>query len=110
MKINDLVIDPQKTLGRKQIVTGVAPRYIYDANGKRTDEVRGFNYTCVCPERSYTSVRIAIDGPQQMDDVTIAGCPMVVFDGLEIKAYVVGGEGHVSITAKGIRVLKNPTD
>ena len=48
MKTSQLVIDAQKSVGRKLALTDITPVYRYD-NGQRTDNLDGYRYT-VCIE------------------------------------------------------------
>ena len=106
MKIQDTYVDPIKTMGRNLVLTDVTPRYVYDRSGHRTSDVRGYYYNCVCLDRGYMAVRVAIDGPRLIDDATVADNPAVVLDSPAIKLYYANGEYRVAVRASGIRVTK----
>ena len=106
MTIKNLVIYPNKTLGRTLILTEVTPRYVYDGSGHRTSEVRGYYYGCVCADRGYMPIRVAIDGPRLLDDTNVIGNSQVTLDTPTIKVYYANGGYHVAISANGIRLVK----
>ena len=42
MKLKDLKIDAKATLGRRIVLTNIAPKYVYEG-GKKTDKVEGLS-------------------------------------------------------------------
>lgn len=103
MKISDLIIDVNKTLGGQKILTAITPAYKY-ANGEKTEEIEGYNYEIVLPQREFEKVRIRIAGRQAFDMPEVY--PAVDFEGLEIKAYVISGSPLIKFTADAIKIVK----
>ena len=50
MKLKDLKIDAKATLGRRIVLTNIAPKYVYEG-GKKTEKVEGCYYTVFCQDR-----------------------------------------------------------
>lgn len=103
LRLSDLKIAPE-SLGSKLLLTDVRPVYEYK-DGVRTDRVTGYRYMTVLPEKSFEKLGVKIEGPQQLDKPD--GYAEVVFDGLEIYAYVSGGQIQVGARATGIREVKS---
>lgn len=103
LRLSDLKIAPE-ALGSKLLLTDVRPVYEYK-DGVRTDRVTGYRYMTVLPEKSFEKLGVKIEGPQQLDKPD--GYAEVVFDGLEIYAYVSGGQIQVGARATGIREVKS---
>lgn len=101
MRIQDVTIDANATLGKGLLLTDVAPVYAY-ANGKRTDTVTAFKYTVAMSERSYDKIAIKIAGLKQMES-PVDDAPEVVFDDLEIYIYFFSGKYNLGARAKSIR-------
>ena len=47
IRLKDLIIDSKATLGRRIVLTNIAPKYVYEG-GKKTDKVEGCYYTVFC--------------------------------------------------------------
>ena len=108
MNISKWVIDSGQTFGSKYILTGPArAKYAYK-DGERTDDIEGYTYVVVLPERSFDAISVTIEGPCQIDDDVAASCPMVTFDGLIAKGYLstFGGkpEAKLSVRANNIKI------
>lgn len=103
LNIKDLKFDP-RSLGSKLLLVDVRPAYEYQ-EGKRTDRIVGYRYEIVLPDKGFEKLAVKIEGPQQMDKPD--GYAEVVFDGLEIYAYVSGGQIQVGARATGIREVKS---
>lgn len=105
MKLNQLIIDSNKTIGKKLALTGIAPIRRYD-NGKVTDTIDGYRYSVVMLDngKGYEKFSVKIAGEKQLDFIA-EETQLVVFDGLDIRAYVIDGIGQVSATATGIRLV-----
>ena len=103
MKINDLVIDANRTLGGQKLLTAIIPSYKYE-NGEKTAEIDGYNYEVVLTQRGFEKIRVKIEGPQAFD--MPSDYPLVEFEGLEIKAYVIGGNPLIKFGAKAIKIVK----
>ena len=105
LKLNDLFIDP-KSLGSKLLLVDVTPVYEY-TDGKRTDNLTGHRYTVALPEKAFEKIGVKIEGPQLLEKPD--GFVEVVFDGLEIYAYLANGQIQIGARAKGVhRVQVKP--
>ena len=56
MKLKDLKIDAKATLGRRIVLTNIAPKYVYEG-GKKTEKVEGCYYTVFCQDRTRRSIK-----------------------------------------------------
>lgn len=102
MKITDAKIDTKQTLGTEYLLTEVHPIYVY-ANGQRTDQVSGYRYTLILPQRKLDRIDCRIDGPQQLDapDTYIP----VTLDGLEVSIYWSRRDYALTAKAAGIKAV-----
>lgn len=99
IKLADLRIDPN-SLGGNLMLTGVRPVYDYK-EGERTDKIIGFKYEVACPKHSLEKITVKIQGEQQLE-FNEGNFPIVEFRGLQIRAYVIGGDVRLSATADKI--------
>ena len=79
MKLKDLKIDAKATLGRRIVLTNIAPKYVYEG-GKKTDKVEGCYYTVFCQDRQYMTLRVSVPGDARIDDATVDKMPHVEFE------------------------------
>lgn len=98
MRITDLTIDP-KSLGTKFLLVGVAPVNEYK-DGTRTNNVSGYRYTVVLPDKKMEKIGVKIEGAKLMDEPE--GYVEVSFRDLEIYFYFSNKEPQVGARAKGI--------
>lgn len=103
MKVTDVVVDASATMGKKLWVVDVVPAYEY-VNGQRTQNVTGYRYVTVLPERKMEKISVKIDGAAQMEAPN--GYVEVVFDGLEVNLYWANGDYNVSAKATAVRPVK----
>lgn len=61
IKLHALKIDVVATLGKRYWLTEVRPVYKYTDN-KKTDEIDGYRYTIVLPERGLEKISVKIEG------------------------------------------------
>ena len=94
MKLKDLKIDAKATLGRRIVLTNIAPKYVYEG-GKKTDKVEGCYYTVFCQDRQYMSLRVSVDK-----------MPHVEFEGLEVHLYYIDKRPIITVTADNVHVAK----
>ena len=104
LKITDLVIS-NDSIGKKALLVEVKPRYKY-ANGQRTEEIEGYAYTIVLPEKQFKKLIVKIDGDKKMD-TPAEGYTEVIFEGLELSIYWVQGQYAVAAKATGIRPVNS---
>lgn len=100
MRVTEVKIDSQATLGGGLLLTGVNPVYAYD-NGKRTDTIVAYKYEVAMSERGFDKIAVKIAGPKQLE-APIDDSPMVVFDGLDVFIYYLNGKFHVGARATAI--------
>lgn len=101
--LNNVVIAPDATLGKKLICTSIAPVYQYDANKKRTDVITGYRYDVVLAERAYEKIGVKIAGEKQMD--LVGDTEQVELVNPVVRAYVLDGVGRIAVSADGIHRL-----
>lgn len=104
MKIRDIVIDAEKTVGTKFMLVDVNPYYKYE-NQERTDEIDGYKYSCVLPERKYQALNVKIKGEKRIE-LKSESVP-VVFNGLLLKGYIMNGTFGVTAEANDVKAVKN---
>lgn len=105
MKVQDLIIDAQASIGKKTLLVEVIPCYQYK-DGKRTDVIEAYRYVVALPEKAFEKLGVKISGNQLMD-VTEQGYEDVQFDGLELHLYWQQGTYEMAATATGIHKVKN---
>lgn len=99
MKLSQVKIDVQKTLGKKYWLTEIYPVNVYVDN-KRTNEIGGYRYTVVLPERGLEKIAVKIEGKKRMD--TPQNYVEVEFDELELYIYWLNGQPQVGARAQDI--------
>ena len=102
MKLTDLVIDNNATLGTKLLLVNIQPFFDY-VNGKRSDVIKGYRYEVAVPLRNYDKLSIKIEGSKQLE--LSSNCQEVVFDGLELYLYFLNGSYDIGARATGIRAV-----
>lgn len=102
MKLTSLVIDPA-SLGARKWLTEVRPVYAY-TNNVKTNEIIGFKYLLVLPDKSLERIDVKIEGRKRMD--VLDGYIEVEFEGLEIYIYWYSGSYRVGARATGIRKVE----
>lgn len=106
MEIPNLVIDVASSVGEILILVAVKPSYAY-INGTKTDQLEGFRYDLVLPERSYDKLSVKIAGEQKLE-LSEGETQFVTLDGLSLKLYW-SPQGHkISATADNIRLVNPP--
>lgn len=105
MDIKDVVIDAYKTVGQAMLV-GVSPAYEYE-NGKRTDNVIGYKYEVVMPQRAYDKISVKISGDLQIE-LPENETPFVAFEGLSLIPYWTQQGYRISASANSIRLVTPP--
>ena len=105
MEILNLVIDVKASLGNKFLFFFIRPSYKYE-NGKRLDEIEGYKYDIVLPERKYEKMSVKISGEARFP-YPVENPINVEFEGLKLKPYWYSGRYDVSATASNItKVVK----
>ena len=105
IKLRDLKIDAKATLGRRIVLTNIAPKYVYEG-GKKTDKVEGCYYTVFCQDRQYMTLRVSVPGDARIDDATVDKMPHVEFEELEIHLYYIDKKPIITVTADNVHVAK----
>lgn len=106
MKIQDLVIDANKSLGNKLWLVDVVPAYEYKEN-QRTENVTGYRYSIALPEKGLEKINVKIDGKQLLEkpDAYVE----VSFNGLEVFVYWSNGQPQIGAKATGISLVNHKT-
>ena len=104
MKISQIVIDTNKSVGRKLALTDVAPVYKY-INGQRTDSIDGYRYTVCMLDggKGYEKLSVKVAGEKQIE-LNADEMQLVTFDNLELHVYAMNGAVNVSATAVAVHV------
>lgn len=102
MRISDLTIN-NSSFGKQKILVDIRPVYNYESNSK---EIEGYKYKVVLPAHKMDSLEVKIPGVKLLE-LADGEFPMVEFEGLEARVYVIGGKELLSATATGMRVLSN---
>ena len=104
MKPSDLVFDLTASLGEQLWLVDIYPAFAF-VNGKKTDEVIGYNYVILLPQKGLQKIAVKILGKQLIDKPPVY-CP-VDFDGLSLFVYFMNGRERVGAKANGIRKKAN---
>lgn len=106
MKLNEIVVDGFKTLGKEMILVSQNPYFDYE-DGKRTDRISGYKYEVVLPEKSFEKVSIKIESLEPaFSDSEIQGNIRVAFDGLKVKLYQDFRTNQVKLTCQAQKIRK----
>lgn len=103
LNVLDVVIDADKTVGHKLLLTNIRPYYEYNG-AEKSDKVIGHKYEIVLPERRYEKISVKIEGHQRLDMAEDSDCIPIILDDLCIKIYWMAGNYKLSATASNIRV------
>ena len=103
LTIKNIKIDAKQTLGRQLLLVGVQPVNKY-VNGKPTDEIEGYKYNVVLPERNFEKIAIKILGRQLIEAPN--GYLEVEFEGLEVYLYWWNGKYELGARATGVTATK----
>lgn len=98
-KLQNLKIDVAGTLGERYWLTEVRPIYKYTDN-KKTDEISGYRYTIVLPERGLEKISVKIEDKKRID--TPDNYVEVDFEDLELYIYWMSGQPQIGARAKDI--------
>lgn len=101
LEIVDVVIDDKKTIGENPILVEVKPKFRYE-NNQKTEEIVGYAYIIVLPDKRFEKLSVKIDGKQQMESPE-CGVP-VEFDNLEIFIYRMREQYMVGARATGVHM------
>lgn len=83
------------------MLADIKPYYNYQGTSK---ELEGYKYKVILPLHKMDALEVKIPGAKQIE-LADGEYPLIEFEGLEARIYVIEGKGMVSATAKGIRVL-----
>lgn len=103
IKLNNVAVDSNATLGSVTLLTGITPVYEY-ANGSRTGNVTGYRYEVALPERRLDKIDVVIAGPQLMDQPE--GNQQVHVEGLEL--YIGWGHNGYELKARATGIAPAP--
>lgn len=107
MDINHIVIDTNKTVGNTTILVGVTPAFEY-VDGVRKDNIVGYKYELVLPDRLYEKLVVKILGKKRVE-LADDGVPQpVALDGLTMSLYWTPQGHKVSATADNIKLISPP--
>lgn len=102
MKLKDLIIDAEATLGSPLLLCRANPTYLY-ANGVPTSTRDGTRYTVAAPGCGMATIGVKVPGPQTIDLGDKAYLP-VAFDDIELYVYYKDGKPMVGARATAIHL------
>ena len=102
MRISDLTINTA-SFGKQKMLVDIRPIYNYESNSR---DIEGYKYKVILPAHKMDSVEVKIAGAKLLE-LADGEYPLVEFEGLEARIYVIDGKGVLSATATGLRVLNN---
>lgn len=101
MKINDVVIDANRTLGEKLLLVDATPAYEYK-NNQRTENIVGYKYEVAMPKNGLDKINVKIEG-KKLIEPPASGFSEVTFSGLEVYIYF-GHDRQPQIAARATGV------
>ncbi|MCC8100287.1 MAG: hypothetical protein LIO78_09570 [Clostridiales bacterium] len=107
LKLTDLKIAVDESIGSTLLLVDVTPRYEYREN-VRTDKIAGYGYTIVTPEKSFEKLTVKIDGKKLLEPPD-EGYEQVWFDNLELYIYWARGQYSIGARATGIHPVLDTT-
>ena len=109
MKLTDLVIDWEKSLGENLMAVDIQESYLWTTDGKRSNKADGWNVEVVCPALKFDKQKIKVIGSRTQPFEIVNNEPITVkFIGLNGKAYNDYKTGQIkfAITAEDVTVLE----
>lgn len=92
IKTSDLTINPT-CLGNTLLLVDILPAFEY-CDGKKTEKLLGYKYTCAIPKLKMEKINILIEGNTPLIDITNGEeIPMknVIFENLNVTFYLSQG-------------------
>lgn len=102
MKISDLRIDPN-SFGKQKLLVDIRPYYNYADNSR---DIEGYKYKVALPTHKMDSIEVKIAGAKLLE-LKDGEFPLVEFEGLEARVYVIEGKEFISATAKSLHIVGN---
>ena len=102
MKLSEIKIDVNRTLGTRFWLVEVSPAYEYK-DGVKTDNLVGYRYTVTLPEKNFEKIGVKVPGASVVTE--IKGYVEVKFRGLEVTPYQSGRDIALSAKAESIEIL-----
>ena len=111
MKLSDLSINWEETIGNdlaNLMAVDMREAYIWGADGKKTDNLEGWNVEVVCPKLKFDKITVKVRSKIQPFEIPDGEPILVKFIGLSGKAYLEYKSGQVkfAITAENVDVLE----
>ena len=107
IKLNQLIIDANGTIGDKLLLTSIAPAFAYK-NGLRTEEIEGYKYTVSSEKLGFEKISIKVLGKKLME--MGEEYEYVKFDDLSMSIYFRSGEPQISAKAMRITPLTHKSE
>lgn len=102
MNISNLTIN-NASFGKAKMLVDIRPYYNYADNSK---DIEGYKYKVVLPAHKMDSLEVKIAGAKLLE-LADGEFPLVEFENLEARIYVIDGKGIVTAMATGMKVLGN---
>lgn len=103
LNIVDIIIDSEKTVGKNLLLTAIRPYYEYNG-AKKSDNIIGYKYEIVMPERKFEKINVKIVGTQRIDFDETSSCLPIILEGLQLKVYWMSGTYNLTATANNVKV------
>jgi len=104
MKITDIVIDAEATIGTNPLLVDVKPCYVY-VDGQKSDKIDGYRYTVALPEHQFEKIGVKVLG-ELLVQKPESGYVPVKFKNINFRIYWKNGTYDVSATADSVQEMK----
>lgn len=104
MKITDIIIDAEATLGSNPLLVDVKPCYVY-VDGKKSEKIDGYRYIVALPDHQFEKLGVKVLGDCKIHKPE-SGYVAVSFEKLEMKIYWKAGTYDVSASAVSVQEVE----
>ena len=106
LKITDIAIDTNKTIGKHLLLVDIIPCYRYDGSN-RTNDIESFRYDIVLQDKQFKKLQVKIPGECRIEKPV--NYTEVEFKNLELYLYWRMGEYALGAMATDIAAIKSNT-
>lgn len=104
MKITDIVIDAEATIGTNPLLVDVKPCYVY-IDGKKSDKIEGYRYTVALPQHQFEKIGVKVLG-ECLIQKPESGYVPVKFENISFRIYWKNGTYDVSAIADYVQEIE----
>lgn len=105
MKITDVVIDANATIGTNPLLVDVKPCFVY-VDGKKTENIEGYRYIVALPDYELEKIGVKVLGECRIEKPEKGYVP-VEFEKLDMRIYWRNGDYDISASAEAIKQIKS---